>query len=134
LAAGIPARLTAAEGRRFALTVGGAFLALSLLMWWRGHMTVLTVTLSLGALLILAGLVIPAKLGPVYRAWMRFGLALSKITSPIFMGAIFFVVLTPIGLIRRLAGGKRLVPARTAGSYWHERPVGERRGNLKRQF
>jgi hypothetical protein len=126
--------LTPAEGRRFALTVGGAFLALSLLLWWRGHMSVLMVTLTLGGLLILAGLLIPGRLTTVYRAWMRFGMLLSRITNPIFMGAIFFVVLTPIGLLRRLLRGKRLVPARTASSYWHERPVGERRGNLKRQF
>jgi hypothetical protein len=103
-------------------------------MWWRGHQTVLTITLALGVLLVLAALLIPGQLGPVYRGWMRFGLILSKITTPIFMGVIFFVVLTPIGLVRRLFGGDKLVPKRAAASFWHERPVGQRRGNLKRQF
>jgi hypothetical protein len=134
LAAGIPARLTPAEGRRFGLTVGAAFLALSLLMWWRGHATILMITATLGGLLLLSALLIPGRLGPVYRGWMRFGLALSKITSPIFMGAIFFLVLTPVGLIRRALGGKALVPARSQPSFWHDRPAGHRRGNLKRQF
>ncbi|MGH7467523.1 MAG: SxtJ family membrane protein [Longimicrobiales bacterium] len=134
MAAGIPARLTPAEGRKFGLTVGGAFLALSLIMWWRGHQTLLTITLTLGVLLVLAGLLIPGQLGPVYRGWMKFGLVLSKVTTPIFMGVVFFIVITPIGLIRRLATGNTLIPKRTTDSYWHARPEGQRRGNLKRQF
>jgi hypothetical protein len=134
LAAGIPARLTPAEGRKFGLTVGGAFLALSLIMWWRDHQTVLMVTLTLGVLLVLAGLLIPGQLGPVYRGWMKFGLALSKVTTPIFMSVVFFVVVTPAGLLKRLTKGDTLVPKRNADSFWHARPEGQRRGNLKRQF
>jgi len=56
------------------------------------------------ALLGLWGLIAPLSLRPVYRVWMRFGLLLSKITTPIIMGLVFFVVITPIGLVRRLAG------------------------------
>lgn len=57
-------------------------------------------------LLVLGGwaLVAPASLRSVYRAWMRLGLLLSKITSPIIMGVIFFVLVTPIALIRRMRG------------------------------
>ena len=134
MAAGIPARLTPAEGRRFGLTVGSAFLVVSLLMWWRGHTIPIVVTAVLGTLLLLAALLVPAQLGPVQRGWMRFGLAISKVTTPIFMGGIFFLVLTPVGLIRRLFGGKPLVPTRSNDTYWHERPAGRRHGNLKRQF
>lgn len=134
MAAGIPARLTRAEGRRFGLTVGGAFLVLSAIMWWRGHQTVLAVTFTLGTALVLAALVLPGRLGPVYRGWMAFGLALSKITTPILMGAMFFIVVTPIGLVRRLFGGNNLVPRRSASSFWHDRAAGSRRGDLKHQF
>ena len=49
------------------------------------------------------GLVAPMTLRPVYKTWMRFGLLLSKITTPIIMGLVFFLVITPIGLIRRLS-------------------------------
>ncbi len=48
------------------------------------------------------GLVAPTSLRPVYRAWMRFGLLLSKITTPIIMGLVFYLVITPFGLVRRL--------------------------------
>jgi hypothetical protein len=48
------------------------------------------------------GLVAPNSLRPVYRVWMRFGLMLSRITTPIIMGLVFYLVVTPFGLVRRL--------------------------------
>jgi len=50
------------------------------------------------------GLVAPLSLRPVYRAWMRFGLLLSKITTPIIMGLVFYVVITPFALVLKIAG------------------------------
>ena len=97
LAQRIPARLSPAEGRKFALTVGAAFVALAGFTWWRGHQKVATVAGALGAAFIVAGLLAPGQLGLVYRGWMAFGLALSKITTPIFMGVVYFLVISPIG-------------------------------------
>ena len=48
-------------------------------------------------------LIAPSSLRPVYRGWMRVGLLLSKVTTPIVMGAIFFVIIVPVGLVMRLA-------------------------------
>jgi hypothetical protein len=50
------------------------------------------------------GLVAPFSLQPVYRVWMRFGLLLSKITTPIIMGLVFYVVITPFAVILKIAG------------------------------
>lgn len=50
------------------------------------------------------GLVVPMALRPVYKWWMKFGLLMSKVTTPIIMGAVFYIVLTPMGLVMRLAG------------------------------
>ncbi len=47
-------------------------------------------------------LLAPASLRPVYFGWMRFGLLLSRITTPIIMALVFFLVLTPMALFRRL--------------------------------
>ena len=58
--------------------------------------------------LVVWGLAAPATLRPVYRGWMQFGLLLSKITTPIVMGVVFYVVITPMGLIRRLSGNDSL--------------------------
>lgn len=47
-------------------------------------------------------LIAPQSLRPVYRGWMKVGLLLSKVTTPIVMGAIFFVIIVPVGLIMRV--------------------------------
>ncbi len=133
LAHGIPARLTAAEGRRFAFTVGIAFLVLAAIVWWRDHPTLLKVFGGLGGVLIALGLVVPASLGPVHRAWMGLALLISKVTTPIFMGIVFFLAITPIALMMRLFG-KRPMTVKAAETYWHTRPAGERQGDLTRQF
>ena len=122
LAHSIPARLTAAEGRKFGATVGTAFVALAAVLWWRDHLLASRIAGSLGGVLLLATLLAPARLGGVQRAWMAFGLALSKITSPIFMSIVYIVVVTPIGLLRRTLGRNPLVPvAAPDGSVWVER-------------
>jgi hypothetical protein len=50
-------------------------------------------------------LIAPKSLQPIYQAWMRLGLLISKVTTPIVLGVIFFAVVTPFGLIRRMFGG-----------------------------
>jgi hypothetical protein len=133
LEARVPARLSTAEGRRFGLTVGSAFLALSLLLWWRGYDTARTITGAAAAIFLLGGLLLPAYMGPLYRIWMRFGLALSKVTTPIFMGIIFFLVITPFGLVARAVGHRPLRPL-DSDSLWRPRKEGDRRSDLQRQF
>ena len=46
----------------------------------------------------------PESLRPVYRVWMRFGLLMSRVTSPLILGIVFFGVVLPMGLIMRLFG------------------------------
>jgi hypothetical protein len=134
LETGVPARLTPAEGRKFGLLVGGAFLLIGGVLWYRSHQTAASIALGLGSALILAGLAVPGRLGPVYRAWMALAVAISKVTNPIFMGLIFFLVLTPAGLVARLFGHRPLVRQRSAPSYWQIRPEGARRSKLDHQF
>ena len=128
----IPARLSAAEGRKFALTVGSAFLVLAAFTTWRGHEKVATITGALGAAFVLAGLLAPAHLGLIYRGWMAFGLALSKITTPIFMGIVYFIVIAPIGMFRRAIGRNALI-AQGTKSVWVTRDAAVR-SDLNRQF
>jgi hypothetical protein len=132
---GIPARLTPRQGRSFGLTVGGAFLAIAAFVWWRGHLKTAAVLAGLGFLLAAAGIAIPTRLGPVERAWMSMALALSKVTTPIVMGAIYFMVITPIGLARRVFGSDPLVHRPSGDGFWKPRPEGARRTrSLNRQF
>jgi hypothetical protein len=80
-------------------------------------------------------LIAPSSLQPVYRGWMRLGLLLSKVTTPIVMGAIFFVIIVPVGLIMRI--GKRdpmrraFEPGATSYRIPSEHPP---KNNLERPF
>ncbi len=131
----IPTRLTPAEGRKFAFTVGVAFLVLAGITWWRDHPTLLRIFASLGGVLLLAGLVVPGKLGPVYRGWMGFALLISKVTTPIFMGVTYFLVLTPVALVMRLLGRNPMVHRPVSDSFWAPRsPESGTRSDLNRQF
>jgi hypothetical protein len=58
--------------------------------------------------LALWGLIMPTWLRPVYHGWMRFGLFMSRITTPLILGIVFYVIITPIGLIRRTFGNDPL--------------------------
>jgi hypothetical protein len=132
LAHGIPARLTPAEGRKFGLTVGLAFGVLAVIMWWREHPLPLYVFGGLAIGLVAAGLLVPGQLGPVYRAWMGLALVLSKVTTPIFMGIVFFLVIAPVGVLMRLFGRNPIRHRPVNESYWAGRT--EARGGMTHQF
>jgi hypothetical protein len=88
---------------------------------------------AIGGLLVAGGLLLPGAMGPVYRAWMGLALALSKVTTPLVMGLIYFGLFSPMGLIRRLFGHDALV-RRPGTSFWISRSAGGRRSDLRRQF
>lgn len=113
--------------------VGAAFLVLGAVSRWRGHAVASAVLWSIGGVLMAGGLLVPDSMGPVYRGWMRFALALSRITTPIFMGLIYFGLITPMGALRRLFGRNALIRPR-GGSFWIARQPGARRSDLERQF
>jgi hypothetical protein len=90
--------------RRFGYTVGGVFLALAALSWWRGHVNPPLVLASVGLLLVLPALVAPRVLGPVERAWMAMAAVLGAVNTRILLTLVYVVVVTPIGWLRRLGG------------------------------
>ena len=122
------------ELRKFGLLVGGAFLVLATISFWRHKSgTVYGTLVTVGGLLLVGGLFAPKALGPVYAGWMRFALLLSKITTPIFMGVIYFLLVTPLGFLMRLFGKNPLGSSGPA-SAWFNRPEGARASTLERQF
>ena len=135
MATRVSARLTPAEGRRFGLTLGAAFLALAGLTLWRRHSLEAGAFAGLGGGLVAAALLVPARLGSVHRFWMALAAAISRVTTPVFLGLVYFVVLTPTGLVRRLAGRNRLARPSLSKSFWVARGVGaRRRTDMERQF
>ena len=129
----VPARLSAKEGRKFAFTVGIAFLVLAGLSAWRGHVWPPRVMGVLGAALVLAGILIPGRLGPLNRGWMSLAGAISKVTAPIVVSAAYFIIITPIGWVMRLFGRNPMRHREQNGSLWLPVPSGGR-SNLETQF
>lgn len=129
--------LTAGEGRRFALTLAGAFAFIAFFARWRGHETISTASQVLSATLLIAALTIPRRLGPVEKAWSRLGVLLSRVTSPVFLGVVYFAVFTPAGWLRRVAGRNSIAHRAIEGSYWKTREPADaagRRVRMERQF
>ena len=129
----ISPRLTAKQGRDFAFAVGGAFALFAVIALWRHHPVSWRIFGATGSALLVAGLVVPERLGPVQRAWMTLGRVLSRITTPIFMGAIYFLVLTPMGLALRLSGRNPVRHEADEGSFWFT-PASSGASSMTRQF
>ena len=114
--------------REFGLVVGGIFTLLSL--WWlyRDKFAGVTqILLPLGSLLILLGVVYPRALVWPNRVWMTLAEGLSFVTTRIILAFVFFVVVTPIGLIKRAMGWDPLYRRSAPDeSYWHPYPERQR--------
>lgn len=120
------------EGRVFALTMAGGFLFVAALMYWRGAETVALVASVLAAISILAAGAVPGRLEPVRIAWMKLGEIIGRVTTPILMAIVYFVVVTPTGIFRRIFfSGRRQDPTVSA---WHERPPTPPPERMERQF
>ena len=106
--------------REFGLIVGGVLLLLS--GWWvyRGKFPTLShVTLPVGGVLALLGLVFPAALVWPNKAWMGLAEVLSFVTTRIILAFVFFGIVTPIGVIKRSFGWDPLNRrAAASDSYW----------------
>ena len=70
----------------------------------------------LGVVLVVWALAAPDTLRSVYRVWMRFGLIMSRVTTPIVMGIVFFAVMAPVGLLMRSLGHDPLARKFSANS------------------
>ena len=124
---------TIKELRQFGLLVGGAFGVIAIITVLRHKPTyVPSIFGTLSASLILTGLAVPAVLSKVYAGWMGMAALLSKVTTPIFMGVIYFVIISPVGSLMRAAGRNMLKSK--GDTVWFTRPAGARRGDLERQF
>ena len=91
--------------KEFGLIVGGVFVLLGL--WWlyRGKFVTAAYVLSAaGFALVLSGLVLPRLLIVPRKLWMKLAEAMSYVSSRIILAIVFFLVLTPIGLVKRAMG------------------------------
>ena len=123
--------------RSFGLIVGGILAALGAYQYFAGN-SLFPWFGGIGGLLIPFGLAMPKALHPLNIAWMRLGLLLGRIVTPVVMLLVYLVSIVPIGLLLRVSGKDllRLKKKTEAGeSYWIQRdPPGPTPESLKDQF
>ncbi len=122
--------------RSFGLIIGVAFLLLGAFNAWHGGHAAVYLLVA-GALILGLALVRPHLLAPLNWLWAQFGMLLQRLVSPVVISALFFVVITPVGLLMRACGQRPLALGfdKSAQSYWVKRmPPGPAPGTLKRQF
>lgn len=122
--------------RFFGLTFFIVFLLIALwpLLWGR---PLRPLALGVAAAFLAVSLARPALLAPLNRLWLKFGELLHSVTSPIILGLMFYLVITPIGFLMRLFGKDflRLRRDPACQSYWIRRePPGPDKTSLNRQF
>ena len=90
-------------------------------------------SLLLSLIFLVLGLLNSKILSPLNKLWLKFGLLLGKIISPIIMGIIFYLVVTPIGLLMRILGKDLLkLKFNNEKSYWIEK--NDPKSKMKNQF
>lgn len=124
------------SNRSFGLVFTAVFVVLGLWPLFGGG-DVRIWALALGVVFLAAALVAPKILAPLNRIWTKIGLLLHHIVNPVVMGLLFYLTVTPVGLVMRLFGKDplklRFEPDAT--SYWIARePPGPEPETMKNQF
>jgi hypothetical protein len=123
--------------RSFGFVFAGVFTIITLVKLWRGWSDWGYLWLGLAVAFAVAAAAAPAVLAPFNRIWLKIGLALHKVMTPLIMGLLFFLVVTPIGLMMRATGKDilRLKRSPEEKSYWIDRtPPGPAPDTMKNQF
>ena len=120
--------------RKFGIIVGTVLLIIAGLLFWKEKES-FQLFLAIGIVLFVAGIAIPFTLKPIYWVWMVFATVLGWFMTRVILSLLFYVILTPIGLIARLFGKQFLDLKQNYSkqSYWNMRKV-EASKNYEKQF
>ena len=108
--------------KKFGITIGIILLVIAGLLLWKDK-ELFQIFLIIGAILCLLGFAMPFSLKPVYWMWMIITYFISWIMTPVILSFVFYLIITPIGLIGRLFG-KQFINLRwdkLNDSYWNIR-------------
>jgi len=124
------------ELRKFGLLVGGVLSTLGLLFLWR-YKSHYPYFLWPGVFLVALGFGLPRALKWIYIAWMSVALGLGFVMAHVILTSLFYLMMTPMGLIARVFGKDflRLKLDRAAATYWIPRDRKSRSpAEYERQF
>lgn len=108
--------------KKFGITMGIAFLVITLFILIRHRHSILVTSIALSIFFILA-FVAPILLKPIYIFWMKLAFILGWINTRLILFIIFYLIFTPIGLVMRLLGVDLLDRRidKEKESYWWEK-------------
>ena len=120
------------SNRNFGIVFFIVFLLIALYpLTYGGEIRIWSSIISL--IFLVLGLLNSKILAPLNKLWFKFGIFLGKIISPLIMGIIFFLVVTPTGLIMRFLGKDVLnLKYNKNKSYWIEK--NSLKSKMKDQF
>ena len=124
------------SNRNFGFFFSALFAASSIYCYVNTFMPALFFFATFALVTFLVTLVSPSNLLPFNKLWMEFGLLIGKVVSPIVLGAVFFFLITPVGIAMRLVGRDELqLKLHKKTSCWKNRaPAGPEPASFKNQF
>ena len=117
--------------------MGLAALVAGLLLLRNRHALTGIACLVLALLLVVLAVTRPAMLGPIARRWLALAHLISRVVTPLMLALVYFLIVTPMGLLRRTLGKSPFARDPRAGSYWvpsTPRTASDRRARMQRQF
>ena len=122
--------------RSFGITFGIIFLIIAgFLLYIENESFQLFIVIS--SIFIIFGFLLPIILKPIYISWMSFAIILGWFMTRFILSLLFYLIVTPIGLITRVLGKDFLELKKEAsnGSYWNQRESSlEKNQNYDKQF
>ena len=121
--------------RKFGITIGIILIIISAFLFWKEKES-FQIFFSIGAFLCIFGVVIPVILKPIYWIWMIFATILGWIMTRVILSILFYMILTPVGLILRIFG-KQFIELKWItknSTYWNYRSDKPEKGNYEKQF
>ena len=122
--------------RGFGITVGIIIMVIAGLLFWKGIQS-FQIIFIVGIILSISGVMIPIILKPIFWIWMIFATIIGWIMTRVILSLLFYLILTPIGLILRMFGKQflELKWNRSNITYWNYRSVSMiEKENYENQF
>ena len=126
---------TVPSNRRFGLVFTAVFLVIAATVDFRS--AAFYVSSAIMIVVFFISLAIPRVLAPLKRLWLKLGLLLNRVVSPIFLGLVYILAIVPVGALVHLFGKDLLSLKydRHGSSYWKRRNDGyATTDSLKDQF
>ena len=118
-------KVTSASDRSFGVMFGFIFIIIAVIMRLRDNpQNIRLLFLALSFLTFLISFTRPSLLSTPNKLWMKFSLLLARFVSPIVLGLLFYVLISPLALILRLFGRDELrLKTKKVASNWQSRQI-----------